>query len=107
MSARIARDVLLMCRGFGSVEVSAPGGTLRGMLDEMDVEEGVPGYEGQTRLVTRRVLRVPTASVVDYAIDRDCTVTAESVDYKVRDLKREADGAVTVVVLISGARRAT
>ena len=106
MSDRIARDVLLMCRGFGSTEVTAPGGTLRGMLDEMDVEEGVPGYEGQTRLVTRRVLRVPTPDIADREITRDATINAEGIDYKVRDLKREADGAVTGVVLVSGARRA-
>jgi len=107
MSARIPRDVLLMCRGFGSSEVVAPGGTLRGMLDEQDVEEGVPGYEGQTRLVTRRVLRVPTPHVVDYAIEKDSTLTINDLDYKVRDTRREADGAVTVVVLAAGARRAT
>ena len=106
MSDRIPRDVLLMCRGFGSSEVQAPGGTLRGMLDEQDVEEGVPGYEGQTRLVTRRVLRVPTPHVVDYAITKDATVTIGEMDYAVRDIRREADGAVSMIVLASGARRA-
>ena len=106
MSDRILRDALRLCRGFGSSEVVAPAGALRGLLDEMDVEEGVPGYEGQTRLATRRVLRVPTAQVVDYGIEKDATLTIGDQDFKVRDIRREADGAISTVFLAAGARRA-
>jgi hypothetical protein len=106
MSDRIPRDVLVMCRGFGSTEVRAPGGALRGVLDEQDVEEAVPGYEGQSRLVTRRVLRVPTPHAIAYEITKDATLSIGDMDYVVRDLRREADGALTMAVLAAGARRA-
>lgn len=101
----LARQVRQMCRGFGSVAVSAAGGSFRGLLEDVEVPQST-GYDGQMRLVPRRMLTIPTEDVTTYDLTVDTEVTIEDETYQLRDLRRQMDGLVTTAILATGARRA-
>lgn len=86
--------ILAALSGPGGSEVLHDTGTFRGFLDEEDVVQA--DVTGENLLIRQTVLRVLTGSP---AVERGDIVTVEGTDYKVRDSRREADGAMTTIVL--------
>jgi hypothetical protein len=104
--SRLAADALTLCEGFGSSGFRTSGGEVgRGLLDDEEMQIEPYGTPGQSTRQRRREFRVVTKKVTDYGIANDDTlwvrdaVTEEEAAYKVADLRRETDAAVTVIYL--------
>jgi hypothetical protein len=100
----LLRQARRLCSGFGSLEVVAAGGVCRGLLDDVEAPEGT-GYDGQTRLVNRRTLTLATQDAIEIGLAVEQTVTIGEEDYSVRDIRKQADGLITLVTLAAVRRR--
>lgn len=79
------------------------GQQVAGILDEEDVAQ--TDVVGQTVLVTGTVLRVPSAALAAggawAGLQEDADVVVEDRTFRVREVRREGDGAVTVLTLVA------